>query len=314
MNFRSSFLENLESGGIPASAARICSPRSRSTTTTRTASTRSSTDLDKVTAARGAAGGEEVSGAGEPHVDRSPARREVRSDRSCRVRLRFIGFWRAVCRSVVVAPAFAQASAPGTARGRTGAAVPARASRREDAARTGCASSSRGRRRSRRSSITLTVLSGYSSDPADLTGLAALTADVIQEGTKTKSSRQIRRDVFGMGGSLSAAVVAGLLLDHGARPVGVRAAAHRSRSPTSAMNPTMPEDEVAILKQQHLQTVSQQKASPQFLANRDVPRGAVRRASLRAHERDRSVAQGDGPREARGVSPRPLPARTTRSC
>ena len=53
-------------------------------------------------------------------------------------------------------------------------------------------------------SITLTVLSGYSSDPADLTGLASLTADLIQEGTKTETSRQIRRDVFGMGGSLSA--------------------------------------------------------------------------------------------------------------
>ena len=42
-------------------------------------------------------------------------------------------------------------------------------------------------------SVTLTVLSGYSSDPADLTGLASLTADVIQEGTKAKNSRQIRR-------------------------------------------------------------------------------------------------------------------------
>ena len=54
-------------------------------------------------------------------------------------------------------------------------------------------------------SVTLTVLSGYSSDPADLTGLASLTADLIQEGTKTRNSRQIRREVFGMGGSLSAA-------------------------------------------------------------------------------------------------------------
>src|SRR6266498_5571831 len=39
--------------------------------------------------------------------------------------------------------------------------------------------------------ITLTVLSGYSSDPADVTGLASLTADAIQEGTKTRTSRQI---------------------------------------------------------------------------------------------------------------------------
>ena len=54
-------------------------------------------------------------------------------------------------------------------------------------------------------SITLTVLSGYSSDPAELTGLASLTAELIQEGTKTRNSRQIRREVFGMGGSLTAA-------------------------------------------------------------------------------------------------------------
>ena len=47
-----------------------------------------------------------------------------------------------------------------------------------------------------------------------MTGLAALTADLIQEGTKTKNSRQIRREVFGMGGSLTAGVVAGLHVAH----------------------------------------------------------------------------------------------------
>ena len=116
-------------------------------------------------------------------------------------------------------------------------------------------------------SITLTVLSGYSSDPADLTGLASLTADLIQEGTKTKSSRQIRRDVFGMGGSLSAAASQDYtsislrgLSEFAPRLIDLVA--------DVAINPTIPEDEVAILKQQHLQTVSQQKASPQFLANR----------------------------------------------
>jgi zinc protease len=116
-------------------------------------------------------------------------------------------------------------------------------------------------------SITLTVLSGYSSDPADLTGLASLTADLIQEGTKTKTSRQIRRDVFGMGGSLSAAASQ----DYTSVSVrGLSEFAPRLMDLTAdvAMNPTIPEDEVAILKQQHLQAVSQQKASPQFLANR----------------------------------------------
>jgi len=36
-----------------------------------------------------------------------------------------------------------------------------------------------------------------------------------------------------------------------------------------AMNPTLPADEIAILKQQRLQGVMQQKASPQFVANRE---------------------------------------------
>ena len=54
--------------------------------------------------------------------------------------------------------------------------------------------------------VTVTVLSGYASDPADQTGLAQMTADAIQEGTKTRTSREVRRDAFGMGGSITAAV------------------------------------------------------------------------------------------------------------
>jgi zinc protease len=148
-------------------------------------------------------------------------------------------------------------------------------------------------------SITLTVLSGYSSDPADLTGLASLTADLIQEGTKTKSSRQIRRDVFGMGGSLSAAASQ----DYTSVSVrGLSEFASRLIDLTAdvAMNPTIPEDEVAILKQQHLQTVSQQKASPQFLANRTFraalfgqhpyARTSETEASLNAMDRAKLVA------------------------
>jgi predicted Zn-dependent peptidase len=110
-------------------------------------------------------------------------------------------------------------------------------------------------------------LSGYSSDPADQTGLAALTADLIQEGTKAKNSRQIRRDAFGMGGTITAAasqdfttVSARGLAEFAPRLIDLVA--------DVVMNPTFPEDELAILKQQHLQGVQQQKASPQALANR----------------------------------------------
>ena len=116
-------------------------------------------------------------------------------------------------------------------------------------------------------SITLTVLSGYSSDPADLTGLASMTADLIQEGTKTRSSRQIRREVFGMGGSLSAAA-SQEYTSVSVRGLSEFAPRLMELAADVAMNPTIPEDEIAILKQQHLQAVSQQKASPQFVANR----------------------------------------------
>ena len=116
-------------------------------------------------------------------------------------------------------------------------------------------------------SVLLSVLSGYSSDPADQTGLAALTAGLIQEGTKTKNSRQIRRDAFGMGGTITAAasqdfttVSARGLAEYAPRLIDLVA--------DVVMNPTFPEDELAILKQQHLQGVQQQKASPQALANR----------------------------------------------
>ena len=116
--------------------------------------------------------------------------------------------------------------------------------------------------------LMLTVLSGYSSDPANMTGLANLTADAVQEGTKAKNSRQIRAEIFGMGGSLSSGVsqdysqlVVRGLSEFTPQLLGVLA--------DVAMNPTLPADEIAILKQQRLQGVMQQKASPQFVANRE---------------------------------------------
>jgi zinc protease len=115
--------------------------------------------------------------------------------------------------------------------------------------------------------VTLTVLSGYSSDPADQTGLAQLTADAVQEGTKGRTSRDIRRDVFGMGGTLSAAVSQ----DYSSLTVrGLSEFAPRLINLVAdvAMNATLPADEIAILKQQHLQNVQQNKGSPQFLSNR----------------------------------------------
>jgi zinc protease len=115
--------------------------------------------------------------------------------------------------------------------------------------------------------VTLTVLSGYASDPADQTGLAALTADAVQEGTKTRTSKEIRRDVFGMGGSLTSAV------SQDFTSLTVRGLAEFAPKLVDlvaevAVTPTLPADEIAILKQQRLQNVEQSKSSPQFLSNK----------------------------------------------
>jgi predicted Zn-dependent peptidase len=148
-------------------------------------------------------------------------------------------------------------------------------------------------------SVTLTLRSGYSSDPADLTGLAALTGDLIQEGTRTRSSQEIRRQVFGMGGSLTASasqdfttISARGLAEFAPGLIGLVA--------DVAMNPTFPAEELAIMKQQHLQNVEQQAASPQFLANREFrrhlfgshpyARTSETAASIGAIDRDRIVA------------------------
>ena len=50
----------------------------------------------------------------------------------------------------------------------------------------------------------LTIESGLAVDPAGKAGLAQFVVDLAQEGTATRSSEQIKREVFAMGASLSA--------------------------------------------------------------------------------------------------------------
>src|SRR5581483_9045 len=141
-------------------------------------------------------------------------------------------------------------------------------------------------------SVTLTILSGLANDPPSLAGLATMTGEIIQEGTKTRTSKEIRRQMFGMGGSLSAAasqdytsITARGLSEFAPGLIDVVA--------DVAMNPTFPEQEVSILKQQHLQAQS----SPRLVANResraplfgDHPYGRVSEttASIQAVNRER---------------------------
>jgi len=126
-------------------------------------------------------------------------------------------------------------------------------------------------------SVTLTILNGLASDPPDLPGLAALTADLVQDGTTTQSSIEIRRRVFGMGGSLSASV------SQDYSSISTRGLAEFTGGLVDlladvVMHPTFPQEEIDVVKQQYLQGLSQEKSSPQSLSNVEF-----RRALFGAH-------------------------------
>jgi len=118
---------------------------------------------------------------------------------------------------------------------------------------------------------------GLAADAAGRAGLAAFTAEALLEGTATRTSEQIRREAFGMGGSL--------LASSGQDFSVIEASGLSEYMPALlrlvgdvAMNPSFPDAELAALRTRQLQTLLQQQASPQFLSNR-----AFRDALFGAH-------------------------------
>lgn len=113
----------------------------------------------------------------------------------------------------------------------------------------------------------LTIESGLAVDPADKAGLAQFVVDLAQEGTASRSSEQIKREVFAMGASLSATA-------------GQDAATFQIRGLTATLpqmlaivadvvrNPTFPQSELDLMKATTAQRLQAQAASPQFVNNK----------------------------------------------
>ena len=116
-------------------------------------------------------------------------------------------------------------------------------------------------------SAMLTVKAGLALDPAGKGGLAQFVADTAQEGTATRSSEQIKREVFAMGASLSGAA-------------GQDSTTFQMRGLSESMprmltlladvvrNPAFPQAEVDLLKSNTAQQIQAQMASPQFVSNK----------------------------------------------
>jgi len=113
----------------------------------------------------------------------------------------------------------------------------------------------------------LTVRAGLALDPASKAGLAQFVADTAQEGTATRSSEQLKRDVFAMGATLSGFA-------------GQDSTTFQMRGLSESMprmlelmadvarNPSFPPAEVELLKSNTAQQLEAQLASPQAVANR----------------------------------------------
>lgn len=116
-------------------------------------------------------------------------------------------------------------------------------------------------------SAMLTVKAGLALDPEGKGGLAQFVADTAQEGTATRSSEQIKREVFGMGATLSGFA-------------GQDSTTFQMRGLSESMprmmallsdvvrNPSFPQSEVDLLKANTAQQLQAQMASPQFVSNK----------------------------------------------
>ena len=136
----------------------------------------------------------------------------------------------------------------------------------------------------------LTIESGLAVDPAGKAGLAQFVVDLAQEGTASRSSEQIKREVFAMGANLSATA-------------GQDASTFQIRGLTATLpqmlavladvvrNPTFPQGELELMKGTTAQRLQAQAASPQYVNNKLF----------------RQTLFGDHPYSRIGVTPESLP-------
>src|ERR1044072_5824881 len=112
---------------------------------------------------------------------------------------------------------------------------------------------------------------GGAFDPPDLPGLTDLLAGLMPEGTQSKTSKEIAEEVARMGASLSAGATSDYTI------VGASALSQFNDSILDLMaevilEPSFPENEVALAKQNTKESLRQQRAQPSFLASEMVSR------------------------------------------
>jgi zinc protease len=115
--------------------------------------------------------------------------------------------------------------------------------------------------------ITLTVRGGFASDPADRPGISDLLAKTIDQGTGTRTAKQIAQDLQGAGGDLTASpgkdsltVSTSFLSSRSDKALAVFADVVR--------NAGFPDAEVTLAKRNTIDDLKQKESQPSFLASR----------------------------------------------
>jgi zinc protease len=120
-------------------------------------------------------------------------------------------------------------------------------------------------------SYRLAFRAGGAFDPPGLPGLIDLLAGLLPEGTTSRTSKEIAEEIARMGASLSAGansdytIVAASALSQFNEPV-------MDLLAEVALEPSFPENEVALAKQNTKESLRQQRAQPSFLASEMVAR------------------------------------------
>jgi zinc protease len=120
-------------------------------------------------------------------------------------------------------------------------------------------------------SYRLAFRTGSANDPVELPGLSSLMADLLNEGTETRSSKQIADEVARLGATLTAGVnsdyttvAASALSMYGDQILDLMA--------DIALHPSYPEAELVLSRENRKQGLIAQRAQPSFLAGERLSR------------------------------------------
>jgi len=113
--------------------------------------------------------------------------------------------------------------------------------------------------------VRLNFRAGTKFDPPDRPGLAEAVATLLNEGTKTRTSRQISEETDAMGGSLNAGTGPDSLTISGSA-VSESLSRLLTLLADVTLNATFPQEEVELYKQNLVQKLRAARAQPDFLA------------------------------------------------